>query len=88
MSHLYILHTNATMSHTKLLKIQITDVERCDLISAIGCADLATPPHTWHKRAGDVTTVGCEHQTKTWQLKCEGSQWRGVVGTCNATGKL
>ena len=53
----------------------------------IGCADVSAPANAWHKREGNVATVGCHHQNKTWHLTCEGSQWNGVVGNCNASGK-
>ena len=53
-------------------------------VSVQGCADLVTPEHAWTKRTGDVATVGCKHY-KTWQLKCEASEWTGVVGSCNAS---
>ena len=52
-----------------------------------GCADLATPEHAWHKRSGDTATIGCKHYNKTWQIKCEESEWKGVVGSCNASGQ-
>ena len=52
-----------------------------------GCADLTAPDHAWHKREGNVATVGCQHQNKTWHLKCEGDTWDGVVGSCNETGQ-
>ena len=55
-------------------------------VTVIGCADLTAPDHAWHKRQGNVATVGCQHQNKTWHLKCEGSMWDGVVGSCNKTG--
>ena len=52
-----------------------------------GCADLLAPDNAWHKRSGNVATVGCEHQNKTWHLKCDGSQWVGVVGSCSNEGE-
>ena len=51
-----------------------------------GCADLSTPKNAWHTRSGDVATIGCNTYNKTWQLQCQGSQWTGVMGSCNATG--
>ena len=49
-----------------------------------GCADLIAPEHAWHKRTGNVATVGCEHQNKTWHLTCvHNSYWDGVVGSCD-----
>ena len=55
-------------------------------MSVQGCADLTTPEHAWHKRSGDVATIGCLHGNTTWQLKCEGTQWSGEVGTCQPPG--
>ena len=52
-----------------------------------GCADLTAPEHAWHKRAGDVATIGCQHQNRTWNLKCVGTSWDGVVGLCKSSGK-
>ena len=56
-------------------------------VIVIGCADMVTPDYAWHKREGDVATIGCQHNNKTWHLKCEGSKWNGVVGICQAAGK-
>ena len=57
-------------------------------VAVTGCADLLAPENAWHKRQGNVATVGCQNQNKTWHLKCQNSQWNGVVGSCNASGKL
>ena len=57
-------------------------------VAVLGCADLAVPEHAWHKRSGDVTTIGCKYQDKSWQLKCVGSKWNGTLGRCNESGKL
>ena len=57
------------------------------LIPVIGCADVLPPDHAWHKREGNLATVGCKHENKTWHLKCVESEWDGVVGSCKATGK-
>ena len=52
-----------------------------------GCSDLATPEHAWQRKTGDLTIIGCKHYDKTWELKCEETQWNGVVGKCNASGQ-
>ena len=53
-----------------------------------GCADLKVPQGGWYKREGDVASVGCEMQDLMWTLKCEGSQWTGVVGNCSENSKF
>ena len=53
-----------------------------------GCADLLVPTFGWYKRDGDSAVIGCEHQDRTWHLKCNGSQWDGVVGNCKEPSKL
>ena len=58
------------------------------MIPVQGCSNLATPDHAWQKRFDDMATIGCKHYDKTWELKCEGTQWSGVVGKCNASGEL
>ena len=66
----------------------IISISTVHMITVTGCADVLAPDHAWHKREGNVATVGCKHQNKTWHLKCHGSQWEGVVGNCNASGKV
>ena len=56
------------------------------VILVLGCADVSAPANAWHKREGNVATVGCHHHNKTWHLKCEGNQWNGVVGNCKSKG--
>ena len=52
------------------------------LVLVFGCPDLKVGAFSWYKREGDFATVGCEGQDVTWNLRCEGSQWTGVVGNC------
>jgi len=52
-----------------------------------GCADIEIPRYAWYKREGDSAIVGCEGQDVTWSLKCEGSQWTGVMGDCSENSK-
>ena len=58
----------------------------CNIVKSFvlvfGCPDLKVAPFSWYKREGDFATVGCEGQDVTWNLRCEGSQWKGVVGNC------
>ena len=55
-------------------------------ISVIGCADLVAPDNAWEKRRGDIATIGCKKQNKTWHLRCDGERWQGVVGSCDDSG--
>ena len=55
--------------------------------SVFGCPDLKVSPFSWYKREGNVATVGCEGQDVTWNLRCENSQWKGVVGNCSENSK-
>ena len=56
------------------------------LLKVQGCADITTPEHAWHKRSGDVATIGCLHDNATWQLMCDGLEWSGEMGTCHPPG--
>ncbi|ELU02955.1 hypothetical protein CAPTEDRAFT_222892 [Capitella teleta] len=56
-------------------------------VKALGCEDLTLPKEftemMWIAREGDATAIGCKHAEKTWNLKCVGVDWRGVVGNCS-----
>ena len=56
------------------------------LCTVLGCADLIAPNNAWYKRQGNVATLGCNKQNKTWHLRCDGGRWQGVVGSCDQTG--
>ena len=49
---------------------------------AAGCPDLVPPEDAWLKRNDDEATVGCYSSRQTWQLRCNGHQWTGVLGNC------
>ena len=51
-------------------------------LKEIGCQDFTAPPYTWMKRDGQVTTIGCNNNDYTWQLKCVASNWIGSTGNC------
>ena len=50
---------------------------------ALGCADIAKPPHTWLRRTGDQLVVGCDVIKQQWHLRCEKDRWVGVIGNCS-----
>ena len=87
MQHMYFLVINALIYHFHYLCTSLLNYAYAILLLVQGCADMVAPDHAWHKRAGDVATIGCQHYNKTWHLNCEGSKWNGVIGNCNATGK-
>ena len=55
---------------------------RCFAIPVFGCSDPKLPNYAWYKREGDVATIGCTGASERWQLVCEGSTWKGSMGTC------
>ena len=71
-----ISSSNSAMKQSNITQIPVT-----------GCADVLAPDHAWHKREGNLATVGCEHEDKTWHLNCVDSKWDGVVGSCKANGE-
>jgi len=34
------------------------------------------------RRSNDDIIIGCYSSQQTWQLKCDGREWKGLVGTC------
>ncbi len=52
----------------------------------LGCPDIRPPPHAWYKRQGDTIQVGCETNDNSWDLACEGNDWKGVLGNCTVEG--
>ena len=51
---------------------------------ATGCLDIKSPPNSWHERHGQVLTISCYSSDQTWNLKCVGTKWIGVVGNCTS----
>jgi len=40
------------------------------------------PENAWLRRSNDAIIIGCYSSQQTWQLKCNGREWKGLVGTC------
>jgi len=40
------------------------------------------PENAWLRRSNDDIIIGCYSSQQTWQLKCDGREWKGLVGTC------
>jgi hypothetical protein len=40
------------------------------------------PDNAWLKRSNNDIIIGCYSSQQTWQLKCDGHEWKGHVGTC------
>jgi len=34
------------------------------------------------RRSNNDIIIGCYSSQQTWQLNCDGRQWKGLVGTC------
>jgi len=34
------------------------------------------------RRSNNDIIIGCYSSQQTWQLKCDGREWKGLVGTC------
>ena len=53
-----------------------------------GCADVDVPQGAWYKRDGDFAMVGCEKEELSWALHCEGTEWKGTIGSCPVNSKF
>ena len=53
--------------------------------TAIGCTNIIPPDNAWLKRSNNDIIIGCYLSQQTWQLKCDGQEWKGQVGTCPET---
>jgi len=51
-------------------------------ILAVGCTNMIPPENAWLRRSNDDIIIGCYSSQHTWQLKCDGREWKGLVGTC------
>ena len=50
--------------------------------SAVGCTNMIPPENAWLRRSNNDIIIGCYSSQQTWQLKCDGREWKGLVGTC------
>ena len=60
----------------------ITFVANTWCISAVGCTNMIPPENAWLRRSNDDIIIGCYSSQQTWQLNCDGREWKGLVGTC------
>ena len=64
----------------------------CDLsinfVSAVGCTNMIPPENAWLRRSNNDIIIGCYSSQQTWQLHCDGREWKGLVGTCPELCKL
>jgi len=51
--------------------------------TAVGCTNMIPPDNAWLKRANNDIVIGCYLSQQTWQLKCDGHEWKGLVGECD-----
>jgi hypothetical protein len=56
--------------------------------AAIGCTNMIPPDNAWLKRSNNEIVIGCYLSQQTWQLKCDGHEWKGQVGICPETCNL
>ena len=54
---------------------------------AVGCTNMIPPDNAWLKRSNNDIVIGCYLSQQTWQLKCDGHEWKGQVGECVESGK-
>ena len=40
------------------------------------------PENAWLRRSNNDIIIGCYSSQQTWQLHCDGREWKGLVGTC------
>ena len=52
------------------------------LVSAVGCTNMIPPENAWLRRSNNDIIIGCYSSQQTWQLHCDGREWKGLVGTC------
>jgi len=46
------------------------------------------PENAWLRRSNNDIIIGCYSSQQTWQLHCDGREWKGLVGTCPELCKL
>jgi len=48
----------------------------------MGCSNMIPPENAWLRRSNNDIVIGCYSSQQTWKLKCDGREWKGLVGTC------
>jgi len=51
-------------------------------MTAVGCTNMIPPENAWLRRSNNDIIIGCYSSQQTWQLDCDGHEWKGLVGTC------
>ncbi|ELU05619.1 hypothetical protein CAPTEDRAFT_217463 [Capitella teleta] len=49
---------------------------------AVGCADIDAPRDAVVTRTDTDAKVSCIHSNQSWNLKCRGVHWLGIIGNC------
>jgi len=62
--------------------IKVNNRTQFGTFSAIGCTNMIPPENAWLRRSNNDIIIGCYSSQQTWQLKCDGRKWKGLVGTC------
>jgi len=62
--------------------IKVNNRTQFGTISAVGCTNMIPPENAWLRRSNNDIIIGCYSSQQTWQLKCDGREWKGLVGTC------
>ena len=78
-----LLCSSATKLHV-LIRI-LLHREMFMLVTAIGCTNMIPPDNSWLKRSNNDIVIGCYLSQQTWQLKCDGHEWKGQIGICPET---
>ena len=66
----------------------ISEIAQGRCVSAVGCTNMIPPENAWLRRSNDDIIIGCYSSQQTWQLKCDGREWKGLVGTCPESCKV
>ena len=65
-----------------LLSFTVKETFESLKISAVGCTNMIPPENAWLRRSNNDIIIGCYSSQQTWQLHCDGREWKGLVGTC------
>ena len=65
-----------------MVKYTCYDSHYPSYFSVYGCSDVDVPEGAWYTRDGESAIIGCEKEDLVWTLHCEGTEWKGTVGSC------
>jgi len=83
--HYYSLRGNTAMLrglHARLCHAFLVSFRNDQYVSAVGCTNMIPPENAWLRRSNNDIIIGCYSSQQTWQLNCDGREWKGLVGTC------